>query len=92
MPLVNRYDQILMLMENLPYFLEDHRLLETLADISYICGQRGFFSGDSRQDIAEFIRWAREFEAIHEDTDWDEIDYHDTIEAFAQNKLRIGVE
>ncbi|MFL9844176.1 hypothetical protein [Flavobacterium rhizosphaerae] len=79
-------------MNDLPYTIEDNRLFETLADVAYLCGQRGFFSGDSRQDIAEFIRWAREFEAIHDDTDWDEVDYHDTIEAFTLNKLRIGIE
>lgn len=69
--------------------VEGNKLLEAVADIAYIAGQRGFFSGDSRQDIAEFIRWANEFETLNEETDWDETDYEDAIEAFTENKLRI---
>ncbi|MXN92699.1 hypothetical protein GR160_15830 [Flavobacterium sp. Sd200] len=79
-------------MNDLPYTIQDNRLFEALADIAYLAGQKGFFSGNSRNDIAEFIVWAKEFEAIHDETDWDEIDYIDTIEAFTLNKLRIGVE
>lgn len=71
--------------------VEGNKLLEALADIAYIAGQRGFFSGDSREDIAEFISWAKEFEALNEDTDWDETDYQQAIEAFMDNKLRIGL-
>jgi hypothetical protein len=71
--------------------VEGNKLLETLADIAYMAGQRGFFSGDSREDIAEFISWAKEFEALNEDTDWDETDYQLAIEAFMDNKLRIGL-
>ena len=71
--------------------VEGNKLLEAVADIAYIAGQRGFFSGDSREDIAEFIRWANEFEAINEETDWDETDYQQAIEAFTENKLRIGL-
>lgn len=72
--------------------VEGNKLLEAVADIAYIAGQRGFFSGDSRQDIAEFIRWANEFETLNEETDWDENDYQEAIEAFADHKLRIGLE
>lgn len=72
--------------------VEGTKLLEAVADIAYIAGQRGFFSGDSREDIAEFIRWAREFEAIHEETDWDETDYQDALEVFTDNKLRFDLD
>ncbi len=76
-------------MYDLIYTVEGNKLLEALADIAYLAGQKGFFSGDSRQDIAEFISWAREFETMHDETNWDEVDYHDAIEAFTLNKLRI---
>jgi len=79
-------------MNDLPYTIEDNRLLEALADIAYLAGQKGFFSGDSRNDIAEFIIWAKEFEEIHDETDWDEVDYMDTLEAFTLNKLRIDAQ
>ncbi len=79
-------------MNDLPYTIEDNRLLEALADIAYLAGQKGFFSGDSRNDIAEFIIWAKEFEEVHDETDWDEVDYIDTIEAFTLNKLRIDAQ
>lgn len=79
-------------MNDLPYTIEDNRLFEALADIAYLAGQKGFFSGNSRNDIAEFIVWAKEFEEIHDETDWDEVDYMDTIEAFTLNKLRIDAQ
>jgi hypothetical protein len=79
-------------MNDLPYTIEDNKLLEALSDIAYLAGQKGFFSGDSRNDIAEFIIWAKEFEEIHDETDWDEVDYMETIEAFTLNKLRIDAQ
>lgn len=79
-------------MNDLPYTIEDNKLLEALADIAYLAGQKGFFSGDSRNDINEFILWAKEFETIHDETDWDEQDYHTAIEAFTLNKLRIDAQ
>ncbi|SFQ72594.1 hypothetical protein [Flavobacterium akiainvivens] len=76
-------------MYDLIYTVEGNKLLEALADIAYLAGQKGFFSGDSREDIAAFISWAKEFETMHDETNWDEVDYHDAIEAFTFNKLRI---
>ena len=72
--------------------IEANKLFEAIADIAFLAGQKGFFSGDSRQDIAEFIRWAQEFETIHEDTNWDEVDYITAMEAFTENKLRIDLQ
>lgn len=79
-------------MNDLRYTIEENKLFESIADIAFIAGQKGFFSGDSRADISEFINWAKEFEAIHEDTNWDETDYKDTVEAFAGTKLRIDIQ
>ena len=72
--------------------IEANKLFEAIADIAFLAGQKGFFSGDSREDIAEFIKWANEFETIHEDTNWDEVDYITTMEAFTLNKLRIDLQ
>jgi len=72
--------------------IEANKLFEAIADIAFLAGQKGFFSGDSREDIAEFIKWANEFETIHEDTNWDEVDYITCMEAFTLNKLRIDLQ
>lgn len=79
-------------MNDLQYTIEDNKLFESIADIAFMAGQRGFCSGDSRSDVAEFIKWGKEFEDIHEDTDWDEVDYVETIEAFMNTKLRIDMQ
>lgn len=60
----------------------ENKLLETIADIAYHFGQKGYYSGDSRADNANFIWWAKEFENSHKDTDWDNVDYMLTIEAY----------
>lgn len=79
-------------MYSLQHSVEDFKLFEAIADIAFMAGQKGFFSGDSRADIAEFISWAKEFEAIHEDTNWDEVDYISIVDAFTTNKLRIDLQ
>jgi hypothetical protein len=66
---------------------EQKLLLETVADISYLAGEKRFYSGDSRADISEFIRWAIEFQRINTETNWDEHNYLLLIETFTQQKL-----
>lgn len=63
------------------------KLLETVADISYLAGVRKYYSGDSRSDISMFLWWAREFEEIHTHTDWDKENYMLSIESFTEEKL-----
>jgi hypothetical protein len=65
----------------------DQKILEALADISYFAGQREYYTGDSRADILDFIWWAKEFEHIHRNTNWDSEDYMLAIELFAEAKL-----
>ncbi len=67
--------------------MKNLKLLETLADIAYIAGYHQYYSGDSRMDMSEIIAWTMEFEAIHQDTDWDEENYMLAVEAFANGKL-----
>ena len=64
------------------------KLLETIADISYIAGYEKHYSGNSRFDISEYIWWAKEFEQIHKKTDWDNEDYMLAIEQFATEKIK----
>lgn len=66
------------------------KIYETVADIAYMAGQRGYYSGDSRADMQQFIAWAEEFEGLHAGVDWNEseLDYMWEIEAFAAAKLQ----
>jgi hypothetical protein len=67
--------------------MNNYKLLETVADISFIAGQKKFYTGDSRADISNFIYWAKEFEKQNSKTDWDEVDYIISIENFATKKI-----
>ena len=73
--------------------MENYKLLEAVADIAYYAGQMKFYSGDSRDDISEYIRWAKEFEDFHSETNWDEhtIDYIWAIEEFTKNKINVAL-
>ena len=64
------------------------KLLEAVADISYIAGTEKQSSGNSRFDISEYIWWAKEFEEIHKNTDWGNEDYMLAIEQYANDKIK----
>jgi hypothetical protein len=71
------------------------RLLETISDISFLAGAIRYHSGDSREDIQQFIAWAKEFEAgrkmivmgSEKVERYNGMDYLSAIEAFAYSKL-----
>jgi hypothetical protein len=65
------------------------RLCEVVADIAYIAGHRHYHSGDSREDVQNFILWAQEFEEANERTEWGTAghDYMTAIELFTDSKL-----
>ena len=67
--------------------MKDDKLLETVADVAYIAGKNGYFTGDSRADISEFIRWAKLFEEKHKNTNWDQKDYLILIEEFVEGRI-----
>lgn len=72
---------------------DEERLLEAVADIAYLAGSDGYHSGDSRENIQNFIAWAKEFEAGRDKTAEEESayggeDYMSAIHAFAASKLR----
>lgn len=65
---------------------------EALADIAYYAGEAGYYSGDSRADMQEFISLAWEFEKLHENTEWDEQgapDFIISVNEFAVEKLKL---
>ncbi len=64
--------------------------LESLADIAHTAGAMGYYGGDSRQDMQDFITWSKEFESKWEGHQWgiDEgPDYIDAIDAFCEEKM-----
>lgn len=67
--------------------MENRKMHETIADISYIAGHRRYYSGDSRMDMSNFIFWAKEFEKMNQNEVWEERDYMLEIEAFANQKI-----
>lgn len=68
----------------------DLKLLEAIADISYIAGREGYYSGESRTDIFDFIYWAQMFEQQHAETDWEDTDYILAIEEYTMEKMSLS--
>jgi len=68
--------------------MSNRKILEAVADIAYTAGYKKYSSGDSRQDVSDFIWWAEEFEKTHLSTDWGEEDYILMIDKFARQKLK----
>ena len=68
--------------------MSSRKLLESVADISYIAGNSRYYSGNSREDISEFIYWANEFEKKHKHTDWEYEDYMTEIINYTDTKLK----
>lgn len=65
-----------------------YSLCEAVADISQIATGMNYYSGNSRQDIADFISWAKEFEYINRGIEWGmEKDYMTEIEIFTVKKI-----
>lgn len=67
--------------------MENKKLLEAVADISYIAGYRQHYSGDSRIDMRNYVLWAQEFEELHRETDWGFENYMILVEEFSIKKL-----
>jgi hypothetical protein len=67
--------------------MKNQKILETVADISFIAGELKYFSGDSRADVSNFILWANQFEKENSYTNWDDANYILEIEKFAREKI-----
>lgn len=62
---------------------------ETIADIAYEAGARGFRpTGNSRDTISTIIAWADEFSRQNQGTDWIDKEYLDEIYNFTDKKLK----
>lgn len=62
---------------------------EAIADIAYEAGAQGFCpTGNSRDTIDIIIGWANEFTRKHQNTNWNEVEYLDTIYEFTDQKLK----
>lgn len=62
---------------------------EAIADIAYEAGSQNFRpTENSRDTIDTIIHWANEFTRQHQDTDWNEVEYLDTIYEFTEQKLK----
>jgi hypothetical protein len=68
------------------------KILEAVADIAYTAGHEKYTSGDSRQDVFNFIWWAEQFEEIHLNTNWHQEDYMQKIDEFAGQKIREAIQ
>lgn len=66
-----------------------YSLNEAVADIAYIAGTKKYHTGNSREDLANIIKWAQEFEEKWKNEIWgeSEADYMTEIEAFALEKI-----
>lgn len=70
----------------------NYSLMEAVADIAQQAGHAGYYGGDSRQDIADFIEWAKEFEAKWQGHKWGEDEgpeYIEAIDEFCVEKMGI---
>lgn len=62
---------------------------EALADLAYMAGhERLRLNDNSRVIIDTLIDWAEEFQKLHKETDWDEVDYMETINHFYEKKSK----
>lgn len=62
---------------------------EAIADIAYEAVTQGLRpTENSRETISTIINWADEFTRQHQDTDWNEVEYLDTIYEFTEQKLK----
>ena len=68
------------------------RRREAIADIAYLAGANRYHSGDSREDVQQFLRWADEFESLRRMScgaeTYDGKNYMEAIEDFTLGKLR----
>ena len=72
--------------------MNDNRdFLEALAEIAYIAGQNDYRVEDSREVISNLIRWALEFDELHRNTDWCEVDYLEAVDDFTYGKMNLNL-
>lgn len=74
---------------------KQYSLYEAIADISLHIGASRFITHNSRLVIEYIIEWAKEFEALHEATEWGvttDLEYMEAIEIFTADKIKYAIE
>ena len=67
---------------------EENTLLKIIANIAYIAGSEGYNTENFNTDAENFIRWAKEFNELHENTDWNQINFFSTIFEYMKQKIK----
>jgi hypothetical protein len=67
-------------------------LCEVVSDLTAHFMTQPSLPANSRDVVQLCVDWAAEFEARHGDTDWNEVDYLETIDAFFTEKYRAWIE
>ncbi len=67
-------------------------LCEAVSDLTALFMTQPRLPANSRDVVQLCVDWAAEFEARHGATDWDEVDYLETIDAFFTAKYRAWIE
>ena len=70
----------------------NYGLCEAVSDLTSLFMEQTQLPANSRDACALVIDWAEEFDRKHANTDWAEIEYLDTIEAFFTAKYRAWLE
>lgn len=74
-------------MPNIPY-----ALCEAVSDLTALFIQQPALPANSRDVVQLCVDWAAEFETRHGSTDWTEVEYLETIDAFFADKYRAWIE
>jgi len=69
-----------------------YALCEAVSDLTALFMTQSRLPANSRDVVQLCVDWAAEFEARHGDTDWVEVEYLDTIDAFFAEKYRAWIE
>jgi hypothetical protein len=72
----------------------DISLLETLANIAEVGGRVDYYSGNTADNVTNYIAWACSFEKEHLMTDWDYgcPDYNDELYKFTIHEIKKSAE
>jgi hypothetical protein len=67
-------------------------LCEAVSDLTALFVIQPHLPANSREVVQLCVGWAAEFEKRHGDTDWAEVEYLETIDAFFTEKYRAWIE
>jgi hypothetical protein len=71
---------------------ESYGLCEAVSDLTSLFMTQAKLPANSRDTCSFIIDWAEEFDRRHAETDWAEVEYLETIDAFFSEKYRAWLE